>query len=44
MRNVTFSVQPQAVLQASADHTAFGEPANADTRSAGPSLLGELFP
>lgn len=40
--NVTFSVQPQAVLQASSDHTAFGEPADANTRSTGPSLLNAL--
>jgi polygalacturonase len=37
--NVNFDVQPQAVLQASSDHTEFGESANANTSSTGPSLL-----
>jgi polygalacturonase len=37
--NVIFDIEPPAVLQASSDHTAFGEPPDANTRSTGPSLI-----
>jgi polygalacturonase len=40
--NEVFDVEPNAILLASSDHTQFGEPANANTRSTGPSLLNAL--